>query len=503
MNSILSFLKDNWLASTASSAGLLRWILLHSRLRFELFDFVWWCDQRRGTQQGGSHSPTLFGRLIAARFEQLTQTWHLQGETPAFVAATLSLWALWFIDDAMLVFRTVAQALLLLPQVVSMLAGLGLSINVAKSCVLGSSLSCALPGCLAAFPVLSTSMYLGLPFQVTGEHDHMVHQFCHRATAAFFSNRPLLTNRLATRQHKLRLYSALVTASLRWSLCVLSVRQNVLQRLRVHCVTLLTWLLGGRARPSWFAVECLQALRHSVKLWGRAYSELWDTLLVRMVWQWIGHVLRMPPSSLARCVLLDLKPYAGERRSRTGPDNSGHRSVIRYLQHQGLDLNVAVDRRQWQDLEICWLRHNGVPLVPASPSNIFPLSGDKYMWTRRCLQGSFHGQQVFVCDVTHPLDRCFLELDRTNGWRKQSYTGNDLAALFQSILSSDWLWRSTFHLRVLLFQTEPEPTHADALLRETPMFFEQFHLCHIVVEVSLLPVAWSGTMKQLATTLAG
>ena len=332
----------------------------------------------------------------------------------------------------------------------------------------------------------------------------MVDQLCNRATAAFFSNRPILTNRLATRQHKLRLFNALVTASLRWSLCVLSVRQHVLRRLRVHCVTLLTWLLGGRAHPSWFTVGCLQALRHGVKLWGRAYSELWDTLLVRMVWQWIGHVLRMPPSSLTRSVLLDLRPSSGQRRSRTGPDNSGHRSVIRYLQHQGLELHVAEDRSQWKDLETSWLRHNGVPPVPDSQANIFPLPGDKYMWTRRCLQGSFHGQQVLVCDVTHPLERCFLELDRVNGWRKQSYCGNGLAALFQSLLSSEWLWRSTFHLRVLLFQTSPEQTHIDVLLmRETPMFFEPFHLCRIVVEVSFLPMAWSDAMKQLATTLAG
>jgi hypothetical protein len=130
----------------------------------------------------------------------------------------LSLWALWFIDDAILVFQTVVQALRLLPQVVSMLAGLGLSINVAKSCILGCSLSCALPGCLAAFPVVATSKYLGLPFQVTGEDDHMVDLLCNRATAAFFSNRPILTNRLATRQHKLRLFNALVTASHRWTL---------------------------------------------------------------------------------------------------------------------------------------------------------------------------------------------------------------------------------------------------------------------------------------------
>ena len=63
--------------------------------------------------------------------------------------------------------------------------------------------------------------------------------------------------------------------------------------------------------------------------------------------------------------------------------------------------------------------------------------------------------------VTHPLDRCFLELDRVNGRRKQSYRGNCLAALFQSLLSSERLWRNTFHLRVLLFQTSPEQNHVD------------------------------------------
>ena len=47
---------------------------------------------------------------------------------------------------------------------------------------------------------------------------------------------PLLVNCRASRLQRLRLFHALVTASFRWSLCVLSVKQGVLQRLRVHCV---------------------------------------------------------------------------------------------------------------------------------------------------------------------------------------------------------------------------------------------------------------------------
>ena len=125
-------MKEHWAASTGLIASLLRWLLV-PRLRFELFDHSWWCDQNRGTQQGGSHSPTLFGRIFAARFEQLTNHWWSKGERPVFVADALSLWALWFIDDAILLFRSVAQTLRLLPQVVSMLADRGLTINVSKS----------------------------------------------------------------------------------------------------------------------------------------------------------------------------------------------------------------------------------------------------------------------------------------------------------------------------------------------------------------------------------
>ena len=86
-------------------------------------------------------------------------------------------------------------------------------------------------------------------------------------------------------------------------------------------------LLGGRAHPSWFAVECLQARRRAVKLRGRTFSETLDRLLARMVWCLVGHVLRMPPASLVRSVLLD-NLHSGLRRKRTRPNNSGHHIQI-------------------------------------------------------------------------------------------------------------------------------------------------------------------------------
>ena len=475
---------------------------MNSRLRFQLFDFVWWCDQHRGTQQGGSHSPTLFGRIVAARFEQLAASWSARGERPAFSAGLLALWGLWFIDDSILLFRCLSQAVRLMPEVSTMLATLGLSINVSKSCVLGVPLSSApLPGFLAPFPVVLKSVYLGLPFQLVEDDAHMVDKLCAKATAAFFSNRLLLTNRSASRCHRLRLFNSLVTATLRWSLCALSVKQSTLHRLRVHCVTLLTWLLGGRAHPSWFSVECLQALRHGVKLWGRTYSELWDSLLARMVWQWVGHVLRMAPSTLPRSVLLDLQPASQQRRCRTGPNNSGHRTVLRYLQHHNIPTQAATDRHHWSDLEDRWIRHHGINLPTCPKPNVWFVRPDQHIWARRCLQGSYSGQQLFVCDVTDAVHQCCFELDRICGWRKFSFIGGCLYGLLEGIVQTNWIRPGTFHIRVLLFQRTPGWEHIHCLLSANPVVFGPFCKCQIVAEISALPTAWSSWMTRLATEL--
>ena len=160
-----------------------------------------------------------------------------------------------------------------------MLRHLGLSINVSKSCVLGSDLPLVLPGCLEPpLFVCRQSVYLDLPLQLVEDDEMMCDQLCNGATAAFFSNPPLLTSRRATRGHRLPLSHSLVTAAIQWSLCVVCVKQGSLCRFRVHCVTLLAWLLGARAHNSWFEVGCLQVLRHSVQLWARVCSQVWDSL---------------------------------------------------------------------------------------------------------------------------------------------------------------------------------------------------------------------------------
>ena len=87
----------------------------------------------------------------------------------------------------------------------------------------------------------------------------------------------------------------------------------------------------------------------------------------------------------------------------------------------------------------------------------------------------------------------------------KSFHAGSVTRLLQCIVDTNWLCSSTFHLRVLLFPTNGCGEHVCDLLRllsELPMMFAPFHQCKIVVEISVLPVAWSNEMKQLVNTLA-
>ena len=353
-----------------------------------------------------------------------------------------------------------------MPAVVDLLQNLGLSINVSKSCLLASSLPRCLPGFLGTFPVQATSVYLGMPLKVVETDEHMVDYLCARATTAYFTNERLLTHCSACRPLRLRLFTSLVAASIRWCLCVVSVNQTNLRKLRIHHVTLLAWTLGARAHNSWFVGECIATLRHAVKLWSRTYSETWDALLAKMVWRWVGHVLRLPSTDLVRQSLTELQhsdvTAHGIRRCRTGPNNSGHRNVIRYLNHCGLDAGAAACRQQWAEREHGWLVAHGLPVAELFGANVYAISSTKYLWERRCLQGTFHGQQLIVCDITDSAAISVLELDRCCGWRchRAPVGTQSIHDILELFLATGWIRPSTFHLKVLLFHQD---SHAERL----------------------------------------
>ena len=390
----------------------------------------------------------------------------------------------------------------LMPSVLTLFDTMGLRINLTKSCLLGARLPARLPGTLSQFAMVPCSKYLGLPFLITEADDHLVAAFCHRATTSFFSNRAILVHQSAPRALRLRLFNSLVTASIRWSLCVLPVTQTNLHKLRVHHCTLLTWVLGGRAHPSWFDVQCIAALRHAVKVWMRVFGQPWDWLLATMVWQWLGHVLRMPDTALVKQVLTSLQSTErGRTRYRTGPNNSGHRSALRYLHQRGISHAVASDRHQWQDEQEGWLLHHGLR-TGTSAALAFRVPDTCYLWERRCLQGAFHGQQVFPCMIGENHPTVVMELDRTLGWRaKTSNTPGTVDALLRDVWNTTWIKHSTFHVRIILFSRDEGASKTNEFLLALPVFQETFSHSCIVAEISKMPHKWLRRMILLADQL--
>jgi hypothetical protein len=78
---------------------------------------------------------------------------------------------------------------------------------------------------------------------------------------------------------------------------------------------------------------------------------------------------------------------------------------------------VAACRQQWAEREHGWLVAHGLPVAELFGANVYAISSTKYLWERRCLQGTFHGQQLIVCDITDSAAISVLELDRCRGWR--------------------------------------------------------------------------------------
>ena len=503
---ILTFLRDHWCASTAKSSKIIHWILSHSVLKFQLFDTDWQVQQQVGTQQGASHSPVLFGRLVAAHFDKLCRGWGLAGELPAFFAGQYPLWGIWYIDDAICFFRNAAQFARLVPSLVQCLAGLGLNVNIAKSCTLSCFGSPRAIPCLPGLPHVTQSTYLGLKLLLEEGDEHMLQGYLRRTSAAFFSNRVLLINPHAPRHARLRLFQALVTSTILWSLAVLPPSAHHVCALRVQHVTLTGWMLRCAPHLSWQDPQTIPVARHAVKIWLRSYSKLWDHLLLEQQWKWLGHILRLPRDDILRQTLLNLRPTSrafGHRRSRTGPNNSGHRLALRWLRHEGVDPSLAHDRHAWDSLGLNWLLRFGIR-PPAQHVNVFHTHPAASLPTDfRAIQGCFRGQQVLVLSVPSPDRWLACELDRTEGWRCLHIDALTAFAGFCSVLTHcvfQWCRAHTFHCRVLLMPSEG--VHFQFVWANLPCLLQVCKAKTLVCEISLLPNAWLTRMKPEIAYLA-
>ena len=206
----------------------------------------------------------------------------------------------------------------------------------------------------------------------------------------------------------------------------------------------------------------------------------------------------MPPASLTRSVQLGMQPSEQQRRTRTGPNNSG-RNVIGFLAHHDIALTAAQSRHQWHTLEDTWLRFNGV-LVRESACIVFAIPSDDHLWTRKCLQGSLLWPSIISMQsgwfipmlhgtshshgLAESIIHCLL-FARPSCW----HHGRELASFWHHPRSGSVVSRRT-------------PRSGHQVMSETPMSFQPFHLSNILTEVSPVPPAWAGEMKSLAEVLA-
>ena len=332
VETVVDWLVQRWVPHTGKSAKLIVFVLTHSSLVFHLLQQEWVQLQTIGTQQGATHSPVLFSYLVADKYQAMTATWEERGECAAFIAGPFMLWGLWFVDDNTSFFRDSMQYRRLMPEFIASLRSSGLELKVQKTCTLGLAAPTGGPT-LQDFTHVHEARFVGVTLCFEEDSARQLRHIVSRAMSAFTTNRPLLVHAGVPRAQRLYVFQSLVTAAIRWVLCVLPPSLTTARQLRVLHVALMSWTLRAALHASNPTPEGMAHSRHAVKLWIQAYSVLWDVLHVRMVWTWAGHVFRRGAEDLTLQAIFSLQSHyrlTGTRGVRTGPQNIGHKHLVTF-----------------------------------------------------------------------------------------------------------------------------------------------------------------------------
>ena len=491
VQAVVDWLVQRWEARTGKSAKLLVFVLTHSSLIFHMLQQEWVQLQTIGTQQGATHSPVLFSYLVADQYQAMTATWEDRGETAAFLAGPFMLWGLWFVDDNTSFFRDVVQYGRLMPEFVASLRSSGLELKVQKTCTLGLVAPSRSPT-LPDFAHVTEAKFVGVALCFEEGSVRQLRHIVSRAMSAFTTNRPLLVHAGVPRSQRLYVFQSLVTAAIRWVLCVLPPSATTARQLRVLHVTLMSWTLRAAVHASNPTPEGMAHSRHAVKLWIQVYSVLWDVLHVRMVWDWAGHVFRRGEGDLTYQAILHLKShfrFSGARGVRTGPQNIGHKQLVAFLHRQGIHPSTAADRQLWAEYADLWVRYCGLCSQPCGEV-MWQHNTDSYLgigWVS--VQGTFTGQEIW-CLTVDGAAWCLSTLRRRDGWVHLSLPGCDLWRVLRVVVAD--LMPRTFYVRLLV---EAEPAAVSSCKHACATSFELVREAGVVVEVSCLSCEWAAKVK--------
>ena len=297
---------------------------------------------------------------------------------------------------------------------------------------------------------------------------------------AHVTDKTLLAHPEVPRQKRLRMFTMLVTSALRWLRCVAPTRTN-LNCFRVTHATLSCWMLRTAVHLSNPVPEGIVHSRHACKIWLQTFSEMWDVLHVRMVWEWAGHVFRRQGDGMLYQGVANFRSshrLRGARGVRRGPQIIGHRKLLAFLDDQGLPHDAAHDRQLWGSYLPAW-------------QNVLWMVDQQYLGNRwRDVQGTFAGQEIWVLVPGLQLRPCVSPFRRREGWFHY-YFGEVSLQFLCEVISSELMSR-TFYVRVL--------AHADLcgpLRRACPDSCGKLVQSCVFLEMSCCPPEWAERMMAL------
>ena len=184
----------------------------------------------------------------------------------------------------------------------------------------------------------------------------------------------------------------------------------------------------------------------------------------------------------------------GWRNARRGPNNSGHRPLLRWLHAEGLSTDTAKDRVLRQGYSNHFLQSLGLAPTPQSPPNFYCNGKDEYVLQEvEAVQGTFAGGQTIVLTLVDPACLAVSHVTRRDGWVHKSsplpvavFTAPGLIDLVLLQLRE-----ATFHCRILC--NGFSDFVLQSLESQCPGCHAELGRRRIVVEMSAIPVQWETT----------
>ena len=248
-----------------------------------------------------------------------------------------------FADDIVLLSQRHSDSQVKTSRMTSAAKSIGLKVNIKKTKVLRVNANNQHPIQINDMDVddVQEFVYLGSKMTVDGNVKMEVKERIRKARHAFSLLRQTWKSRKISTKTKLRIFQTNVISVLLYGAESWKTTKGLEDRLDAFQRKCLRQILG---------IHWPERIRNST-LYRRTSTHPITLTIKRRRWTWLGHILRMPPSSLTR-IALRWTPDGNRGRGR--PRETWRRTVEREMKEQGWTWGsierTAADRREWRVL---------------------------------------------------------------------------------------------------------------------------------------------------------